>query len=148
MELGDIALRATGGPAPILRPQDQGVLPALGRVSGFSTFGTREYDATQVEYDARDRLRDFEQANAALRTAQRARDTAAVEKYRSGENLMKVKAWNRLSAQRQTLDEITEARRAAIRNTRITPEQRQRRIEALKDRADKISRSILRYELR
>jgi hypothetical protein len=144
----DPLARRAGMDAPVQRARDMGTGPAFVRTTGLSRFVAREYDATQVETNARERLEKLEKKHQTLQMKinQRApREEILAYRERNKEELRTRNALNDLRIQ---LDRITAERRYIMRRRDLTPEQRDNLMDVLKRRGDLVSRRIVEYGAR
>jgi len=144
----DPALRAAGLDAPVQRARDTGIGSGLLRATGAQRFVTREYDATETEYAARDRMYNLSKVDRGLtqlRNERRPREEIAAYMDANREDL---RAYNALSRRRTALDRITAERRDIMRRRDITPERRDEMLDRLKARGDRIARQIIEYDAR
>jgi len=146
--IADPILRRADMDAPVQRARDMGTGPAVIRTTGLSRFIARDYDATQVEADARDRLRKIEEKHQTLQMMRnQRRPIAEVNAYRD-QNSEDLRARQALNNMRIELDRVTAERRDIMRRRDLTPEQRDRRMDTLKARGDAVSRRIVEYGVR
>jgi hypothetical protein len=146
--IADPIIRSRGGEAPVQRARDMGPGPAFVRTTGLSRFVARDYDATQVEADARERLRKLEEKHQTLQMMRnQRRPVEEIRNYRE-RNAEELRTRNALNNLRIQLDRITAERRDIMRRRDLTPEQRDARMDALKRRGDNVSRRIVEYGAR
>jgi hypothetical protein len=146
--IADPLIRSRGGEAPVQRTRDMGTGPAFVRTTGLSRFVARDYDATQVETDARDRLSQLETKHQTLQMMQnQRRPVEEILAYRE-RNEEELSTRQALSGLRTELDRITAERRDIMRRRDLTPEQRDNLMDVLKRRGDLVSRRIVEYGAR
>jgi hypothetical protein len=141
----DPAARAAGLEAPVQRARDIGTGPTLLRTTGLQRFVTREYDATETEYLARQRLDNLSKINRGLTQLRNERRPADEIRAYNAANEEDLRAYRALNRSRITLDRITAQRRELMRRRDITPERRDELLEQLRSRGDTVARRIIQY---
>lgn len=109
-----------------------------------SRFQTRQYQMTDRESAARDRLRALDQTWAGYQETLKGGDPQAVERYeRTNRRALETRA--ALDGARIQLDRISDQRRVVLRNPTIAPERKREIIEEMREAADNVARSIQSY---
>jgi hypothetical protein len=144
----DPALRSQGMDAPVQRTGDEGVGQWALTALGGERFVTRDYDATESEYIARQRLDKLSKVNNGMN--QLIRENASEEEVLAyiERNRDDIESYQALSGYRTALDRLTGTRRDLMRNREITPEERDQYLKEIKAAADEIAKEIIKYGVR
>jgi len=144
----DPALRSQGMDAPVQRTSDEGVGQWALTALGGERFVTRDYDATESEYIARQRLDKLSKVNNGMN--QLIRENASEEEVLAyiERNRDDIESYQALSGYRTALDRLTGTRRDLMRNREITPEERDQYLKEIKAAADEIAKEIIKYGVR
>jgi hypothetical protein len=146
--ISDPIFRAAGMDAPVLRTQDQGVARGAARTLGSDRFITRDYDATENEYLARERIDRLEKIrNGLYQLARENADDESIKAY-IDKNEKELQDYAALNEYRVALDKLTSARRDLMRNRAISPDDRDSALQEIKRVADEIAREALSYGIR
>lgn len=155
----DFALRDVAGTAG---RQALGVTDAIARRLGLDApdavtvdrnlvvpqrFQTKEYQVTETESLARDRVDRAERVYEGLRNVQRSGTPAEVSAYRR-ENADALRERVALGAVRKQLDDIAGERRKVLQNPRLSEDRKAERLKQLRSRALVVARRALAFERR
>jgi hypothetical protein len=107
-------------------------------------FQTKQYQMTDREASARDRLRGLDQTWAGYQQTLKGGDEAEVLAYRR-ENRRDLEARAALNNARVTLDRISDRRRVILRNPTIDDERKRELVGEMRERADEVAKFIQSY---
>lgn len=148
MDIADIGLRAAGEPAAETTRTPTTAISALGQISGLSRFGTREYDVSQVEYEAQQKIDRLNEINNRLTQLRNERVPAEQIRQFVEENRSALLARRALERPRLALSRIERQRTQIMRRQDISIERKRELLELLKKRGDALSRRVLEYEIK
>jgi len=147
MTLADIPLRAAGLPASESTRAPRTTPEVLGEALGASRFVTSDVTRSQIEYEAEDRINEFEQTYRSLQ--QKISEGAPAQEIQRFEsrNMSDLIAHSELQGARSELRNIQRERNSIERRRDISPQEKEDIIKSMNSYADQISRFILGYKV-